>query len=368
VAQFTGGVVDVEDWRIFHLRGPCLSGLVGDNIIYRASKAIAIASAAQQFAAAYFANGTVASGVLKHPKKVDPKAIERLRNEWAENHGGPRAAHKPLFLEDGMEWTNIAGDPEKSQLTAVREFSVQDVARYWGVPLTKLGFPQAAHGYGTNIEQIGLAFISDCLRPWKERLEQEADFKLFPQRAPWRQTEIDLSHLRETDRKTDAEALVVLKEGGILTHNQCLERLGENTIGKEGDAYLVKSTLKRLEDVLDPPAPPPAPTPAIAPAVPEKKGPPPEARDAAVTMFADAFDRHARRVANRKADLRRDLTDEEIISLRAKCAEDCAPALAYAERCGIDLGRIEAVAACVDQGEPPKAAAERLLIRTLEAA
>ncbi|MEY2668038.1 MAG: hypothetical protein RJA59_676, partial [Pseudomonadota bacterium] len=87
VRQPTGGVVAVPPARLFHLRGPSLFGWVGDSTVFRAAKAIGIAQASQVFAATYFSSGTIVSGVLKHPKPIQPKAKASLAEEWRSKWG-----------------------------------------------------------------------------------------------------------------------------------------------------------------------------------------------------------------------------------------------------------------------------------------
>lgn len=370
VFQYTGGSVDVEASRIFHLRGfASVDGLVGDSVLTRAAQSVAIALAAQTFAAQYYANGTISSGVLKHPKTLKAGSIKRLREEWLEMHSGMNNAHLPLFLEEGMEWESISVDAEKSQLQSAREFSVEDIARFWGVPLHLLGVRQSAQGYGTNISQLGLEFVRYTLASWTSALEQEADLKLFPQRAPWRETKIDLSSLTRGDGKTEAETKSILKKAGIISQNESREELGYNTAGSDGDVYMVESTMKTVEQVIDPPEPP-APAP---PAQPERKpGMPAEdvARQAAAAFYAGALERYAKRLAKRREDLARNAPDKIEANLAAErergqsaIRAECAAADRLLEKVGLPTpnGELTDLMAAVEQGEPPQLAAERLM-------
>ena len=373
-AQYQNGTLDVDASRIFHLRGPSIYGLVGDSVIYRAAQSIALGKAAQTFGAAYFSNGTVSSGVLKHPKRVDPKAIERIRTEWAQRHSGTASAFKPVFLEEGMEWQTISSDLDKTQMLAVRAASVEDVARYFGVPLFLLGVQQSAQGYGRNLEELYLSFIRATLTPWCRRFEQEADYKLFPQRSPWRETKIDLSDLKRPDLKTEIEAYVAAHEGGLLTQNQILERLGFNTIGIEGDIYKVKTTLRTLEQMTEEPDPTSATADPASESDPED-GPDEESDQMAATMrqavtvvVYQAIERYARAIKNRRADLASKPPDEiekriedARKTLLLRLFDDCSAAILLLRPEKDVRPLIDSIAAAVEAGEPPQKAAERLV-------
>lgn len=375
VFQYSGGQVDVEASRILHIRGPSISGFVGDNVLYRASTEIAIARASAQFAASYFANGTVSSGVLKFPKKLSPPTIARLREEWVQSHAGRGTSHAPLFLEEGMDWQSISVDAEKSQLTETREFGIAQIARYFGVPLHKLQVAQSAQGYGTNIEQMGIEFVRDTLLPWCERYEQEIDFKLIADRSR-RETHIDLSHLTMGDYKTRMEGHSIAKRAGILNQNDVLEMEGRNTIGPEGDVYLVESAMTTLDRMIDPPEPPAPVRPALPPPDEDEEDDGDEAMntaalEAVALVFAASLERYARVLQNRRADVGRQAPEKveanlaaERDRLRPRLVEECAPAVGILHRIG---GKVEAapvlleVASAVEQGEPPQKAAERLV-------
>jgi HK97 family phage portal protein len=364
VSQPQGGTIWVEPWRIYHLRGGSLTGYVGDNTLGRAARSIATAAAAQQFAAAYFANGTVLSGYFTYGKVLDPDTKTTLERDWKEKHsGGPGVKHKSPILPPGMEFKALGSEPEKAQLLETRQFAVADIARWFGVPLHLLMDPQGSQGYGTNIEQSGIQFVNGCLHPWAERHEQEADFKLLPSRPVTRETKIDLSRHTKGSFKERAEAHAILKKAGIYSQNMVLEEEGKNTVGPKGDVFLVESTMSPLDRVLNPPEPV-APKPSPSQAEPEEPKPaaaPVKTRPApsSVARIAIALDRFERKVSARRADLERNAPEKattNLAELRAQLepglVADCVP---------VPSDRVLKAADAVLAGEPAHLAAERLV-------
>jgi len=105
--------------------------------------------------------------------------MSRIREQVAERQGGVKNAGKPLLLEGGMKFEALQADPGKAMMHDTLSWSVEDIARYFGVPLVKSGVQAAAQGYGTNVSQLNLEWTRTGLRPWALRLEQEANDKLF---------------------------------------------------------------------------------------------------------------------------------------------------------------------------------------------
>jgi HK97 family phage portal protein len=100
--QLDGEYVELPPNKVFHLRGPGLFGLLGENVVARAAKSISVAAAQDRYAASFFGQGASPSGVLKHKGKLSKDAQDRLKDQWAEKKKGPENAHKPLILEEDM--------------------------------------------------------------------------------------------------------------------------------------------------------------------------------------------------------------------------------------------------------------------------
>lgn len=394
IMQYVGGQVWVPASRVFHLRGPAsMNGVAGDNLLVRASRAIAVAASAQQFSASFFRNGSILTGVLETEKRIgDESVIANIRAQWAERYAGPQNSGKPLVLPEGLKWKEIAGDPNRSALIETRKLQIEEICRYFGVPLHAIGVQSGSHGYGSNIEQMGIEAVRSVLRPWAERFEQEADEKLLSGRGPVRETRIDLSELTMGDFKSQVEAAGIAVEKGLLTLNEARARFGWNNLGPDGDVHFLPSTAKPLEQVLEPPA---ALAPPGLPAAPleeddqnegEEDAPKKSnrtdagegmdnaARQAVSIVFEQALERYSRVLRNRRADLAKkpakeleqNLADERE-RLAPKLLDECSAAALLLKTRADFKAELLGIAKAVEQGEPPKLAAQRL-VETLGAA
>jgi HK97 family phage portal protein len=363
--QQNGERTELETSQVFHLRGPGITGLMGDNLVARAAKTLGLAAAQERFASTYFGNNTVIGGVLQHPKKLTAEAHAKLKGDWEDKYKGPFKANRPAILEEGMTWQPFSNSAEAAQLTSSRTFQVEEICRWFGVPPHKV--QHLLRATFNNIEHLGIEFVRDALTPWAKRMQQEADFKLFPQRAPWRSTELDMAWLTHGDAISRFTAYNLGRNMGVYSVNDILRMEGKNTIGPEGDIRLCPlnmTTLKRMSE--DPP--PPKPTqPAGQPggkggaAGGEKKpaggkagegsdgstgtkGPDSTAlgnsiaRDALLAVFGSIFERYAKRLENRELDLRRrNIAPAAIAANMARERERLRAVVSDESSLGIDL-------------------------------
>lgn len=283
---------------MFHIRGPSISGLVGDNVIGKAAGAIALSMATQKFAEAYFGNGTQLGTILEYPGEIDDPTFERLTRQWNGKHQGPGKAFRTAFIDAGMKVVDVGKDSsaEKAQLVTARQQDIEDICRWWGVPPHKV--QHLLRSTNNNIEHQGLEFTRDALRPWARELQQEADFKLFSDRGPRRFTLLDLDWASEGDFKSRMEGLQIGRNMGVLNGNEIRSEIGWDDMGPDGDKYIVQGAMTELKNVgkvYEAPG-----GKAAAPAEPKED----DAGEKAVQAWvAEIYARAGRRRQNRESDL-----------------------------------------------------------------
>jgi HK97 family phage portal protein len=306
VAQQDGITKTLTAAEVIHVRGPSVRGFVGDSLVFRAAKAVALAVAQEQFASAYYINNTVLGGTIEIPGRMDDETRKVLSADWKAKYAGKKKAHGVAVLEGGAKFVSFNVEADKAQLIPSRTFSVEDVARYFGVPLVRLGVQAAAQGYGTNVSQLNLQFVRDTLTPWVNRFCEEVAFKCYPERKPWRTLEVDLQWLTLGDAMQRAQAYEVLIRTGVKTVNECRAIEGDNSIGPDGDFNLISTGLMILdeENLAKPEPPAPAGPPGQPPTVDPEADPadPTEAPEDAAGTALDSF---RKKINARLADLKR---------------------------------------------------------------
>lgn len=339
--QTDGTLAVFKSRSIFHLRGPGMWGLMGDNVIARAAKTLGLAAAQERFSASFFGQGAQPIGTLEYPGKLDGPTHQRLKDDWADKYKGPENAHKPLILEAGMKFVPISTDPQKAQLTEGKQFSVEEICRWFGVPPHKV--QHLLHATFSNIEHSSIEFVRDSLTPWARRFEQEADAKLFDQtRGPFKVTEIDLRPLLRGDALSRAQAQASWRQNGIMSANEIRRDEGLDDCGEDGDVLLVQANLTTVQKILndelrglDPAADPALgenPSDPMDPSVPDDDADEVDSEDPAETAdeggveeptnikrkalrsaLDSALHRYGRRLENRKAAIKSDKPNRDAL-------------------------------------------------------
>jgi HK97 family phage portal protein len=370
--QADGTYIPLDPADVIQLQGPqSVYGLLGDSLLYRASKAIALAVAQERFAMTYFTNGAAIGGYLKFANVVKDEGVRnRLKESWGSEYGGVRNAHKIPVLEGG-EFVQLSPDAEKAQIIESRQASVHEVSRYFNVPLVLLQEPQASQGFGTHTQQFYEMYIRTCLSIWAGRIEQATSKALLPKRAPWPEIEVDLAWLTRGNAMERAQTNQILINSGQLTPNEARADEGRDSM-EGGDVLLIGSGLTTLDRVVNPPEPPPALAPAPAADVnpdaadegpeedaqdPQEAKEPPEQdnAEALAGLLTLALERHGRRVTNRTAAGRTPAPDHGELA-----ANECRDLIGLAGRTPSDQAIRTAVESVSAGIEPRKAAAHLL--------
>lgn len=154
--------------EIFYLRGA-----EGKGILEFARTSLGTAMANESYAANIFSAGTLNGGVIKNPGLLDDAAARRMAQSFATK---PGEHHLPKILEQGSEFTPNNMTPEDAQMLLSRKFSVDDVARWLGVPRQMLENSDPSFG---NAEQFDESFITYSLGGWLSLFEFAVNSQLI---------------------------------------------------------------------------------------------------------------------------------------------------------------------------------------------
>lgn len=243
-----GGDAYLEPRDLFIVRNVhTIDGINGLGLVGYAMQTLGISLGADKFANSLFANGGMPSGVLTHPGRLNDEAAKRLMESWKENHGGRKAGGTAL-LEEGVKYEPITHSPDVMQFLESRKFSVSEIARFLGIPPTKL-FDSDAAKYN-NIEHANLEVATDTLDTWARNLESEADMKLLAGRKGGRRTELDLYAVFRGDMETRGTYFQKMMQAGAMTPNEIrgLEGLAPY---EGGDKFYIASNNFTSHDRLD---------------------------------------------------------------------------------------------------------------------
>jgi len=253
--------------EIFHLRGLGFDGLVGYSVIRMARESIGLTMAAERFGAKFFGSGAKPSGVLTHPGRLSDDARGRLRQDFERMHQGVNNSHRVAILEEGMKWDALGIPPDDAQFLQTRQFQLQEVARWFNIPVGKLRGQGASYA---SMEAENLVFLTETIRPYLVRIEQEIYAKLLTgveRRIYFAEHMID--DLLRADQAARYNAYAIGRNWGWLSVNEIRSKEGLDPIAG-GDSYLQPLNMQPIQAPLGPSAPTSSPsvgtvTPAVTP-------------------------------------------------------------------------------------------------------
>lgn len=238
--------------RVMHLRSFGYNGVHGFSPISLARQAIGLSLATEEYGARFFGNGAKPPAVIEHPGVLEKRAQERLRDTWQAAHGGLSNAHRVAVLEEGMTLREIGIPPEDAQFLETRKFQVAEIARVFRIPPHMLADLERATF--SNIEHLGLEFVTHTLRPWLVRWEQAIKRDLL---TPTERRTFFAEHLVDGllrgDIKSRYEAYTQGRQNGWLSANDIRELENQNPV-EGGDIYLVPLNMVPANSVTDAPA------------------------------------------------------------------------------------------------------------------
>lgn len=239
----------IDEHHMFHLRGLETDGVSGLSVIGQARQAVALAMAAEEYGARFFANNARPGIYLKHPGALSDKAKKNLIADWENLHRGLQGAHRVGVLEEGMELKEVGIPPEDAQFLQTREHQVIDICRWYGVQPHKVAALDRATN--NNIEQQALEFVQDTMEDHFANWEAETSHTLLSAReAQTIFAEFDRSKLLRGDFKSRADGLVALRQNGFINADEGREDIGMNPIADgSGKKYLVQLNMQNLDKV-----------------------------------------------------------------------------------------------------------------------
>ncbi|MBE5528878.1 phage portal protein [Laribacter hongkongensis] len=231
-----GGTVPLDPADVFHLRGLSLDGVVGVSPLTYARESFGLALAAEEHGARQFSGRAGGPGVFKAPGKLSDKAYDRLTQSYAEK-GGLENSTTPLILEEGLDWVSLGLKLADLQFIETRKFQVEEIARFYRMPLHKIGMLDKATF--SNIEHQSQEYVSDTLLPWARRWEQAIgrDMLSGPERRDHYAAFL-FNNLLRGDSKSRSEFYRGLFNTGALSPNDILEMEDRDTF-EGGDMRFV---------------------------------------------------------------------------------------------------------------------------------
>ncbi|WP_407312063.1 phage portal protein [Desulfosporosinus sp. SB140] len=253
--------LDLPRDQVFHVAGLSMDGVVGLSPIEYVSSAIRLGLSYERFGINFYKNGANASGVIEYPGALMDTAYERLKKDFAKSYQGLANTGKPIILEGGAKFSQLAIKPADAQLIENKKFQLEDIARIYRVPLHLI--QNLDRATFSNIEQQSLEFVMYTMLPWFKRWEENINMQLLTplERKAGFYIEFNINSLLRGDMQSRAMAYAQGRQWGWLSVND-IRKLENMPPIPNGDIYM--QPLNFSEAGKDPAATDPASAQALA--------------------------------------------------------------------------------------------------------
>lgn len=248
------GPQDVAAEELFVVLDRSLDGLTGLSRIQYGANSMGAALSAERAAQLAWKNGFRASGILHIAQWLTDKQRDEYRkivNNFVGSGGDVADENSQQFgvmvAENATKFEALTLKPADLELLSSRQFSVEDVCRWYDVPPILIGHSSEGQTmWGSGVEQLILGWQKLGLAPVLRKHEQEVWRQLI---APAEQetvfAEFNLDALLRGDSTSRATFYSQMSQNGVYTRNEIRAR--ENLPPAEGgDKLTVQSNLVPL--------------------------------------------------------------------------------------------------------------------------
>ena len=250
VHPWTGEPMVLSSEDVCHYKAYTHDGLHGISVLRRAAEVIAAGRAAQEYELAYFSSGGQPSGVLSTDADLNGKVTRTrrdgtaetvthrdiVREEWERVHAGPKNAHRLAVLDHGLKYQPIAISNADAQFVESKAVTVADIARFYGVPLSKLYAGKQA--YNSN-EQNAIDYVVSTLHPIVTQYDEERSYKLLADFELLLGVKLCMNMLAELKGDTASRGVwyKAMREVGAFSADDIRDLEDLPSIGEGGDIY-----------------------------------------------------------------------------------------------------------------------------------
>lgn len=233
---------DIEQSSLFHLPGFSIDGRFGISAIEYGVEVLGSAISGNTAANKTFKNGMAPTVAFEMERILSPEQRETFRESIAAISGAINAGKSPV-LEGGMKASVIGIKPSDAQLLESRNFSAEEICRWFGVPPSMVGLTDKASSWASSSEALNRWFLQYTLLPWLVKTQQAIDTQLMsPVERTQVYSEFAVEGLLRADSGGRASLYTSALQNGWMSRNE-VRRLENLPKVDGGDELTVQSNL-----------------------------------------------------------------------------------------------------------------------------
>lgn len=210
-----------------------------------AANALGLFIAATKYGSKVFDNGGLPPLVVEGPF-ASVGAAERAAEDIPKAIGERQRTNKQaLVMPAGHSVKPLGLNAEEMQLTDLKRFCVEDIARIFSLPPVFL--QDLTNGIRADSEQQDLHFVKHTLRRWTEQIEAELNLKLFGRDNKKFSVEFNLDGILRGDFATRMEGMAKGVASGLITPNEA-RSLDNRPPVEGGDVAYIQGAMMPLKN------------------------------------------------------------------------------------------------------------------------
>lgn len=216
-----GSLIECDERQLTQIMGPTLDGLRGLSVVGVARNSIGTGLAGDQTAARMFASGALLSGIITPEEDLEPDEAVAIADDLRQNAFGVDNAGGVPVINRKLKFSPMTMTAEDAQFLESRAFSIEEVARWFGVPPHLLMQTDKQTSWGTGVEEQNLGLRQYTLLRWTTAIEQRLS-RLIPRTQ---HVEFDFTHLERPSPSAESDLLIKQVNAGLITPNEARLRL-----------------------------------------------------------------------------------------------------------------------------------------------
>lgn len=162
---------------IYHVPNFSFNGITGVSVLQYAADNLGMSLAADEFATNSYSDKATTYGVAESDLEVSKTGRENVEMIFNNALVASGRKHRVAVLDEGLKYKSIMLNPSESQFIQAKASGVEDIARWFNIPLHKL-HTSGEGGYNFLVE-MSQEYLSATIAPIGEKMKQEAQRKLL---------------------------------------------------------------------------------------------------------------------------------------------------------------------------------------------
>lgn len=202
--------------KMTHIPGLSLDGYRGLSPIAVARNSLGVAIAGDRAAARMFSNGALISGIITPEDDLPEEEAKVIKESLNRKIAGWDNASDIAVINRKLKFTPWTMSAEDAQFLQSRQFQIEEIARWYGIPPHALMQTDKQTSWGTGVAEQNRGLSRTVLAPWCSRIEQRLS-RLLP--SP-RFVEFDMAGLERGSPSEEIGLLIQQVQAGLLTINE----------------------------------------------------------------------------------------------------------------------------------------------------